>query len=178
MNDLAKVYGGALYALAQEEHLEDVILEEMDTICAALKENPDYLRLIDSRNVSKEERLSMLDIAFLGRVHVYLLNFMKILCERNAFSAFVQCRDAYVKAYNKEHGIIEAKAVSAVEMSEEQVKRLVEALEKKTGKTVKLDVKVDAALGSGLRVEMEGCRYDNSVASRMDQLRRVLAAQS
>lgn len=178
MNDLAKVYGGALYALAQEEHLEDAILRDMDTICAALKENPDYMRLIDSRNVSKEERVSMLDIAFLGRVHAYLLNFMKILCERNAFSQFILCRDAYVKEYNEQHGIIEAKAVSATEMTEDQKSRLVEVLEKKTGKTVKLTVQVDPALRSGLRVEMAGCRYDNSVASRMDLLRRVLTAQS
>ena len=178
MNDLAKVYGGALYALAQEEHLEDAILEEMDTICAALKENPDYLRLIDSRNVAKEERLAMLDVAFLGRVHAYLLNFMKILCERNAFAEFIMCRDAYVMEYNAQHGIIEASAVSAVPMTQEQVNRLMEALEQKSGKKVKLTVRVDAALGSGLRVEMEGCRYDNSVASRMDQLRRVLTAHS
>ena len=178
MNELAKVYGGALYALAEEEHLEDVILGEMDVICAALKANPEYMRLIDSRNVSKEERLSMLDIAFLGRIHGYLLNFMKILCERNAFSQMPMCREAYGKEYNDAKGIIEAKAVSASALTDEQAHRLVEALEKKTGKTVKLSIEVDASLGSGMRVEMAGCRYDNSVASRMDQLRRVLTAQS
>lgn len=178
MSEFGKVYGGALYALAQEEHLEDVLLEEMDTICASLKENPDYLRLIDSRSISKAERLSMLDVAFIGRINAYLLNFMKILCERNGFSQIHACREAYVRCYNEDKGIVPAKAVSATEMSDEQRRRLVEALEKKTGKRVQLTLDVDPQLRGGLRVEMEGYRYDNTVASRMDQLRRALQAQS
>ena len=52
------------------------------------------------------------------------------------------------------------------------------ALEKKTGKTVRLTVKVDPSLGGGLRVQMGGYRFDNTVVSRMDTLRRALLAQS
>lgn len=178
MNDFAKVYGSALFELAQEEHIEAEILQELDVLCTAMKESPEYARLIDSRNVSKAERLSMLDVAFIGRVNAYLLNFMKILCERNAFGQLCACRDAYVRLYQQANGIVPAKAVSAVELSQEQTERLIEALQKKTGKKVQLTVKVDPSLHSGLRVEMEGYRYDNTVASRMDQLRRALKAQS
>ena len=178
MTNLAKTYGDALYTLAQEEKLEEKLLEQLAAVCDLLAQNPEYVRLIESRAVSKAERLKLLDDAFHGRVEPYLLHFMKILCERGAFGQLPACRDAYVREYNESHGIVPAMAVSATPLSAEQQERLARALGEKTGKTIQLTVKVDPSLGGGLRVEMEGMRYDNTVASRMDHLRRALTAQS
>lgn len=178
MTELEKTYGDALYQLALEEHLEGQLLEEMNGVCALLRESPEYLRLIGSRALAKAERLALLDEAFGGRVHPYLLNFMKILCERGAFERIAGCKDAFVMAYNERHGIVPARVVSATPLSADQEKRLIEALEKKTGKTILLQKQVDASLVGGMRVEMDGKRYDNTVASKMEHLRRALLAQS
>ena len=40
MNDLAKAYGGALYELAREEQLEELLLGQLDTVDAVFRENP------------------------------------------------------------------------------------------------------------------------------------------
>ncbi len=178
MTNLAKTYGGALYALAQEEKMEEQLLGQLKAVCALLDENPEYTQLIESRTLAKSERLGLLDEAFAKQVHVYLLSFMKILCERGAFGQLQGCLDAYVKAYNESHGIMPATVVTAEALTDNQRARLVAALEKKTGKTVVVDVKVDPSIGGGLRVEMEGMRYDNTVASKLENLRRALSAQS
>ena len=41
MTETARVYGGSLYELAQEEHLEEEILSEMKEIRALFRENPE-----------------------------------------------------------------------------------------------------------------------------------------
>ena len=174
MTDLDKTYGGALYQLALEENLEDELLGQLGAVCALMRETPEYLRLIGSRALPKAERLSLLDEAFSGKVHPYLLNFMKILCERDAFGRIEGCRDAFVTDYNDRHGVIPAKVVSATPLTAEQEKRLMAALEKKTGKTIVLTSRVDPSLVGGMRVEMDGKRYDNTVASKMEHLRRAL----
>ena len=174
MTDLDKTYGGALYQLALEENLEDELLGQLGAVCALMRETPEYLRLIGSRALPKAERLSLLDEAFSGKVHPYLLNFMKILCERDAFGRIEGCRDAFVTDYNDRHGVIPAKVVSATPLTAEQEKRLTAALEKKTGKTIVLTSRVDPSLVGGMRVEMDGKRYDNTVASKMEHLRRAL----
>lgn len=174
MTDLDKTYGGALYQLALEENLEDELLGQLGAVCALMRETPEYLRLIGSRALPKAERLSLLDEAFSGKVHPYLLNFMKILCERDAFGRIEGCRDAFVTDYNERHGVIPAKVVSATPLTAEQEKRLTAALEKKTGKTIVLTSRVDPSLVGGMRVEMDGKRYDNTVASKMEHLRRAL----
>lgn len=178
MTELSKAYGGALYALALEEGLEDEIRAQLDAVCAILVGNPDYVRLIASRAVAKAERVALLDEAFAQHVHAYLLNFMKILCERGAFEQLPLCRDAYVKEYNERHGIVPATAVTATPLTAGQRTRLIAALEKKSGKTVVLSERVDASLVGGMRVEMEGRRYDNTVTAKLNQLRRALLAKS
>lgn len=178
MTEFAKTYGGALYALAQEEGLEDALRGQLLEISAILRENPDYVRLLESRNVVKSERIGLLDAAFGGQVEPYLLNFMKILCERGAFGQFDACAQAYSAQYDETHGILPATAVCAKPLTEEQQARLAEALERRTGKTIRLSVKVDPSLGGGMRVEMQGQRLDNTVATRMERLKRALLTQS
>lgn len=178
MTELAKVYGDALYALAQEEGLEDALREELSAVCALLADDPAYVRLMNARSVPKAERLALLDEAFSGRVNGFLLNFMKLLCERGAFDQLSGCRDRFGAAYDEAHGILPATAVTASPMSEAQRERLIAALQKRTGKTIRLTERVDASLGGGVRLHMQGKTYDNTVASRMARLRRALSAQS
>ena len=49
MTETARVYGGSLYELAQEEHLEEEILSEMKEIRVLFRENPEYPRLLADR---------------------------------------------------------------------------------------------------------------------------------
>ena len=83
MTAAEKEYGGALYALAAEEHCEDAVLEGLTLAADAFRETPGYLKLVQNPAVPREERLAMLDEAFGAGVHVYVLNFLKILCGKH-----------------------------------------------------------------------------------------------
>lgn len=85
MTELGRAYGSALYALAEDEKQEDAFLSQLGEVCKLLADNPDYVRLIKDKAIAKTERLALLDGAFSGQIHPYLLNFMKLLCERGAF---------------------------------------------------------------------------------------------
>lgn len=113
MTELGRAYGGALYALAEDEQLENELLTQLDEVCKLLADNPNYVRLIKDKAIAKAERLTLLDGAFGGRIHPYLLNFMKLLCERGAFGEMPACQAEYISCYNNKHGIIPAKVISA-----------------------------------------------------------------
>ena len=82
MTAQASVYGQALYVLAKDENCDRQILEELSTLDKSFSEEPDYLRLLSAPNLPKEERCRILDTAFRGKVHPYVLNFLKILTEK------------------------------------------------------------------------------------------------
>ena len=176
MTETAKMYGGSLYDLAAEEGLETRILGELDEVQKLLKQNPDYLRLLSTPSIPKKERCGLLDEALRDRVHLYVLNFLKILCEKGTLRELSGCARAYRIRYNQAHGILEATAVSAVPLTEQQRAALHAKLESLTGKTIDLKTKVDAKVLGGIRLDIEGTELDGTVQNRLASLRRDIAA--
>lgn len=124
MTELAREYGDGLYALADEENLTAEVLEQMQALKACFREQPDFLRLLSNMSLSKDERVQILDGALRGQVHPYVLNFLKILCERGALSEYEGCVAAYTALYNQAHGITEASVTTAAPLGKDQRKRL------------------------------------------------------
>ena len=176
MTEIAKMYGGSLYDLAAEEGLETQILEELDGTVAILKANPEYLHLLSIPSIPKKERCDLLDKAFRGDIHLYLLNFLKLLCEKGYLRELSGCARAYRVRYNAAHGILEATAISAVAMTAEQTTRLHEKLETVTGKKIDLRTKVDPSVLGGIRLDIEGTELDGTVQNRLAGLRQSISA--
>ena len=176
MTETAKMYCGSLYDLAAEEGLETRILGELDEVQQLLKQNPDYLRLLSTPSIPKKERCGLLDEALRGQVHLYVLNFLKILCEKGTLRELSGCARAYRIRYNQAPGILEATAISAVPLTEQQLSALHAKLESLTVKTIDLKTKVDAKVLGGIRLDIEGTELDGTVRNRLASLRRDIAA--
>ena len=176
MTEIAKMYGGSLYDLAAEEGLEPRILGELDEAAAIFKDDPAYLHLLSIPSIPKKERCALLDEAFRGQIHPYLLNFLKILCEKGTLRELSGCARAYRVRYNAAHGILEATATSAVALTKEQAARLQEKLEAVTGKQIDLKTKVDPAVLGGIRLDIEGTELDGTVQNRLASLKHNIAA--
>ena len=174
MTEHASVYGVSLYDFASEEKLTDAILEQMQEIKQIFRDNPDYLRLLSEPAVKREERTDLIEKAFGADAERYLVNFLKLLCEKNLLREYEGCTEEFTKRYNADHGIAEAVVTSAVELTEEKKKALKEKLEKMSGKTVSLVTKVNPAVVAGLKVEIEGTEIDGTVNGRLNEISKRL----
>ena len=175
MTEVAKTYGDALYDLAAEENLGVELMEEVAALAQALLDNPEFVTLLSTPALKKEERLAVLDQSFGGKVHVHVLNFMKILVENGTIAEFPGCADQFRRRYNKDHNIEEITAVTAIALSDELFAQLKAKLEAVTGKTVLLQNKVDAGVLGGVRLEMEGTQLEGTVQNQLAALRRHLS---
>ena len=176
MTEIARMYGGSLYDLAAEEGLETRILGELDEVSAILKGDPEYLHLLSIPSIPKKERCALLDEAFRGKVHLYVLNFLSSLASFTAFlRSCAMSASAFCVKYNQAHGILEATATSAIPMTAEQTERLHEKLEAVTGKKIDLKTKVEPGVLGGIRLDIEGTELDGTVQNRLASLRRSIA---
>ncbi len=176
MNDAAKEYGGALFELAKEEGIDSGLLGELRVIRTLFEENSGYVRLLSSPNIAKDERIRCLDELLSGRAHPYILNFLKILTERNHARSVLGCIDEFEALYYETHGIIKAKAESAVALTESQKERLTARLEALTGKTVELVCTVDPDLLAGVRLTVNNRLYEGSVKAKLKEIGENLAS--
>lgn len=126
MTDIAEAYGKTLYSLANECEATEEILGQIAVLRQAFEENPKYLTLMGAPTLKKEERVALVDEAFDGKLHIYLLNFLKVLIENNSVHEFMDAAKQFRKEYNWEHGIETVTVVSAVALDAAQEGRVVQ----------------------------------------------------
>ena len=174
MTQAANTYAQALYDLAKDEDLGKTILEELNVLKGVFVENPQYSKLLSAPDLPKQERCGILDEAFRGKVHPYVLNFLKILTEKGYIRQFPDCCDAYRGFYNEDNGILVVKAQSAVALTDAQKQKLTAKLIATTGKTIDLQCSIDPAVLGGLRLSYDGKQVDGTVKNRMDAIGKLL----
>lgn len=176
MSRAGSVYGEALYSLAREEGLSQVILRQLDVLDSCFADEPDFLRLLSASNLPKEERCDILDDCFRGRIEDYLLNFLKVLTEKGYIKQFHRCVSTYRALYNQDQGILTVTAITAVPLANRQVQELTKKLHHITGKQIELVSKLDPGILGGIRLDYDGKRLDGTVAHRLEAVRKMLKA--
>lgn len=174
MTQVGSVYGEALYDLAASEGLSQIILQELTVLEESFRQSPDFLRLLAVQSLTKQERCQLLDDSFRGKLHPYVLNFLKILTEKGYPKHYFDCVAAYRQHYNRDNGILPVTAVTAAALSQEQSARLCEKLGKITGKTIQLTNKLEPGVIGGIRLDYDGKCLDGTIAQRLDAIRKTL----
>lgn len=174
MTQMAVNYGGALYELCVEEDLSSRVFAQLQVLDRSFRETPDFLRILASPALSKEERCQILEDSFRDRVHQYVLNFLKLLTEKGHIRHFSDCCKVYEDRYNADNGILPVLAETAVPLAGEQTDRLQKKLEKLTGKQVRLTNRVDAHLLGGIRLHYAGTQVDGTVQGRLEAMEKLL----
>ena len=174
MTQVGSVYGEALYELACGENQQDEILEQLKALNESFRLSPEFIKLLGSHAISKQERCQVLDDSFRGKINQHLLNFLKILTEKGYMHHFPHCCESYEKHYNEDHNILSVKAVTAVPLSEKQAQALTQKLTRTTGKTIVLTNRVDPTCLGGVRLDYDGQRLDDTISHRMDSVRELL----
>ena len=169
MNRIAKNYADALFDLAHEDGVDELVQTQFAGVRRLFDENPDYVKLLYAPNVPKSERLAALDEAFSGRVHLHLLSFLKLLSERGDIYEYADCEARFRSRCNAAHGIVEATAFTAAPLRPAQLERLRVRLGELTGK------RVDPAVLGGIRLEYDGVELDSTVRRKLDGIGRTLS---
>lgn len=52
----AKNYADALFMLSEELAETELVKSDLETVCGAVAENPEYLKLLDTPSIPREER--------------------------------------------------------------------------------------------------------------------------
>ena len=174
MSQIGNTAAQALYSLIKDAGDTQSVLQQLTALEESFRAEPDFLRLLDTPNLSKDQRCRILDDSFRGRIDPYLLNFLKLLTEKGYIRRFSDCCHAYREQYNEDNGILPVCAVTAVPLDKTQTAKLTAKLTKITGKTVELTNRVDPGCLGGVRLDYDGKRVDGTVQGRLDAIRSLL----
>jgi len=174
MTQTAKEYAVALFMLAVEDEKEKQVSDELKIVTQIFRRFPEYLDLLASPNISMRERTAAIDKAFKDSVCDYVVNFLKLLCEKNNIRLVHRCISEYEELYHANDGITSANVITAVALTKSEKAKLKEKLEKFCGKKVIMHYIVNSAVLGGVIVHVDGKVLDGSLRRRLRDIKEVI----
>lgn len=172
MKEITKEYAAGLFALASESGREAEIRQGAAVLGPLFTRA--YTHILIDPELPKARRVEMVGQALDGRVDPYLSNFVKLMTERGLADEIPGCFEEYERLYCEKFNLLKVTAESAFPLTEEQKRRLTEKLERNTGCSVELEVKITPELLGGLRLSYRGRLIDDSVQAKLKALRERL----
>ena len=167
-------YGEALFSLAEELGETENVKSDIGTLQAVINASPEYLKMLDSPALSREERLSLID-GSLSSLNKSLVNTAKLLTERRLAHTLPKVLAHFVKAYERSRGIEHVEVISAIPLSESQKARLKSKLEGITKKQIIISNTHDPALLGGMKLRYMGLELDGSIKTKLDSFEKSLS---
>ena len=172
---VSNTYGEALFELAVEEGKEDVFLDEIVVIRQAIKENPDFSRLMEHPQILKEQKLEVLENVFKGRISDELMGFLSLIVTKDRYDDIDSILEYYVNGIKALKGVGVASVKSAAELSDTLKKEIEKKLLETTSyKSMEIDYSVDPELIGGIVIRIGDRVVDNSVQTKLNKLQHEL----
>ena len=173
---VSKTYGEALFELVLERGTMDLTLEEVQGVCQILEENEELNRLLTHPKISKEEKKSVLENIFQGRVSADVLGFLLILIEKDRYSELPAIADYFISKVKEYKNIGTAQVISAMPVTDAQKQQIEKKLLSTTDYTAfEMDYQTDPSLIGGIIIRIGDRVVDGSIRSKLERMARSLS---
>jgi ATP synthase F1 delta subunit len=174
MEEIAEVYGRALFEVAKDNDVLDRVHDELGEFADALAENRDLQVFLFSPYFSSEEKKDGVT-RIVTDADERLVNFLQLLAERHRMPVLFRIRRSFDSMWAEENRLLPVTVTSAVELDEGLVQDIGKRIEEQTGRKVELSSNVDPDVLGGLQVRVGNMVLDATVRNRLEQLRKQVA---
>jgi F-type H+-transporting ATPase subunit delta len=171
---IARRYAQALYEEAERGQGVEQVDEDVRLIQETLEGSRQLVTFFESPIVSREKKEAVVEQLFGRRLRPLTLEFLRLLVRKRREDLFPGVVRAYQALRDEQLGIMEARARAAHPLGGEEESQLVAALERLTGRRIRLRVEQDPRLIGGLVVRVGDTVYDGSVRHQLETLRERL----
>lgn len=169
MNQIAQTYAEALFSLGLEDKKLTKLQDEGKVLSEIIHDNEDFLLLIDSRFMSREERQ---DIAskILKDFDEDIVNFVKVLIANNRTNYIKDVLEAFNSLCNEYKGVKEGLIYSAFPLNKETINKIKNKISQIEGMDVELISRIDPSLIGGVKVVINSHVYDGSIKNQLEKM--------
>lgn len=172
---ISKTYGEALLEIAVEENKMDELFEEVQETAQILKENPKLHQLLMHPKISKEEKVSVMESIFKGRISDELTGFLVLVIQKERYGELNAILQYFIDKVKEAKGIGIAYVTTAMELKESQKKQIVDKLLETTGyQTMEMHYTVDDTVIGGMVIRIGDRVVDSTIKSKLELLKKQL----
>lgn len=172
---ISKVYGDALYAVAEEKEKLDEIHQESKCLVDILGKEKELVRLLDNPQIKREEKKSVMDQVFGNIFCEEFMNFIRLVIDKDRQSEFRAICEHYDACYKEKRRIGTVYVTSAAELSDSQKEKLCDKILATTEyESLDMHYRVDQTLIAGMRIQIKDRVVDSSFSTKFSNLTKNL----
>ena len=175
VSGLAERYATALFDLADERRILDEVATNLRELRAMLQASGDFLRLIRSPVLSREQQAKAVGlVAERAGLSPLVRDFLAVVARNRRLFAVPAMIEAFLAKLAARRGEVTAEVFAAQPLSEAQLAALNEQLRRSIGSRVSVDVRVDPGLIGGLIIKIGSRMVDGSIKSKLQRLQLAM----
>jgi F-type H+-transporting ATPase subunit delta len=175
MEELAQVYGRALYEVADEQGKVQELREQLGQFADALEGNRELKLFFFSPYFSTAEKQQALAGLLEGADEAFV-EFLKLLIENHRMPVVFRIRREYERLWADANRVLPVQVTSAIELDETTTQSIGASIGQSTSRKVTLTTRVDPDILGGIVVRVGNSILDASIRSRLEQLRKQVAS--
>jgi F-type H+-transporting ATPase subunit delta len=169
----ARRYAEAAFEVGLRDDTVETWRSELE-IAAELAGDERAVRVLANPAIPAERRYEVLADMLGQRVSTPVLNLVRLMLRRGRIDQLPRVAAEFRRLDDARQGVTNATAVSAADLTRDEIQQLTERLEQQMGGRVVLDVEVDPSLLGGIIVRVGDRLMDGSVRGRLERLRNQL----
>ena len=171
---VADKYGSAMFELAQEQNILELMEEQLGYVASVMAEQPELRLFLENPIVTEDAKIKLVGRIFESSIDKVALHFIYVMIKRGRHRYIAEAITAFIQKSREARGILEA-TVTVAEPITADVEASVQAkLREVTGKDVILSVRQDPSIMGGIIIQVGDKRIDGSVARRLEELEKSL----
>ena len=174
MLEIAQNYANALLSIAIDDNRVIEYQKEVKELSKIIKDNPDYLLLIDSRFLTVNERKEKVDEILKGFSND-VVNFIKIIVEHNRVCYLEDILQAFNTLCNENRDILEGLIYTAFPLDEKTLIKIKNKISEVEHRDVDLITRIDPSLIGGVKVVINSHIYDGSIKNQLEKMQLDLS---
>ena len=161
---LATRYAKSLIGLAQERGELETVYKDMQFLQSICKSNRDFVNLLRSPVVKADKKEAIITIITKDRISKMTASFAKLLTDKGREEDLPEILNAFISQYNAIKGIQKVRLTTAVPVSDDLKKALLDKVKKSTGfDKVEMEAIVNENLIGGFILEYNNNLVDASI---------------
>lgn len=171
---VARRYAAALFTAALEGGLVPQVQDDLGRVRDIVRASPDLEKALTAPRVPLEAKHRVIDRIFAEAVSPLTLDFLHLCLDKRRPQLMEAVAEHYAALRDEHENIVRARVTTAVELSEELRQRLIQALEKRTGRRVMAEFRVEPDVLGGVLTIIGDTVVDGSLRSDVAQLGQKL----
>lgn len=175
IDETAAVYAKAMFDVSEEMGRTNEVLKQFSEIVETIEKNRELSGVMYTPFIKDVDKKEIIEKIFSETSDRYLLNFIKLLIDKKKTRALRDIYNRFAKMVDEKNIIEKGIVISAVKLTDEEVRNLEEKLSKKFSRKVELENKVDESIIGGIFVKVGNREIDGTVKGRMKGLKKELS---